>query len=161
MKKVINFFAMAVVVLSLGLTGCGKEDTAEPLNVDANKVATVKGIAHARLDQVTTSTSPQYAPSGTKVFLKVKYDALSSLAETGDYLMVTTVGSDGAFTFEKVPVANGGSTATISGDQFTASVKIADDKSQNQKFVVSNATASLLIGSTGFVALEYTGSAFE
>ena len=158
MKKVSNFFAVAVVVLSLGLTSCGKEDTAEPLKVDANKVATVNGIAHATLDQ--TSTSRQYAPSGTKVFLKVEYKALSSLAKDGVVLMETTVGSNGSFSFENVPTANGGSKATITGDQFTASVKTSGD-SQNQKFKADAATADLLVGSSAFVTLGYAGTAFE
>ena len=159
MKKVINFFAMAVVVLSLGLTGCGKEDTAEPLNVDAKKVATVKGIAHAKLDH--PSGSMQYAPSGTKVFLKVDYTELSSLAEGGVVLMEATITNNGSFTFENVPVSNEGSVVTISGDQFQATVKMTTDKNENQKFEANSTSASLEVGSTGFVTLSYIGTAFE
>jgi hypothetical protein len=158
MKKVFSFLAMAVV-LSLGLNSCGKEDTAEALNVDTSKVAKVTGFATAELDN--TNSSEEYVPSGTKVFLKVSYSALSSTAGGGTYLMETTIGANGAFTFENVPVSNDGTTATVTGDQFTYSVKTETAGSETKKFEAKDAPASLNVGSTGYVQLSYTGSTFQ
>lgn len=157
MKKVFSFFVLAAVVL---LTSCGKEDTAEALNVDASKVATVKGIAHAQIDQTNTGT--EYVPAGTKIFLKVNYSNLSSFANAGVYSMETTVGANGSFSFENVPVSNMGSSAVISGDQFTTSVKLSGDKTETQKFSVANQSVSLNVGSTGYVTMDYNfGSTFQ
>ncbi len=157
MNRIVIFFAS--IVLSVGLLSCSNEDPAEPMHVDSKNVATVKGIAHATLDEGKSDT--QYAPSGTKVFLKVSYSALSSLATTGDYLMETTVESNGAFTFKDVPVSNQGSSVSVSGDQFTASVRLADSKNETKKFSVSSQSVSLLVGSTGYVTLDYSGSKYE
>ena len=43
MKSVCNLFMMAVFALSLGLSGCVKEDPAKPLEVDWSRTATIKG----------------------------------------------------------------------------------------------------------------------
>ncbi|MDR1673155.1 MAG: hypothetical protein LBS09_06830 [Bacteroidales bacterium] len=167
MKK-NNFWVMATLVLSLGLNGCGKEDPAAELNVDRNKVATVSGIAHATLDGI--SIVKQYAPQGTKVFLKVEYTELSSGASTGVYLLETTVGASGKFEFQNVPVSNNGATVTITGDEFVHSYTMPNPslefpngtKNEMRKYHTSSVYASINVGSTAFVTLEYgTGSLFE
>jgi hypothetical protein len=74
--------------------------------------------------------------------------------------METAIGANGAFTFENVPVSNDGTTATVTGDQFTYSVKTATGN-ETQKFEAGDEDASLTVGSTGYVQLSYTGSKFQ
>ena len=160
MKKIFSFFALTAMVLSMGLTGCSNEDPAEPLVVNTNKTATINGIAHATLD--ATSTNVQYAPSGTKIYLKTKYsNLLSNGSTTNDYVVETTVGVNGEFS-ANVPVSDNGTAYTVVGDAFLAQKKFSSGNKPYKYTATPVASSSLQAGASGFVTVEYgDGELFE
>ena len=161
MKKVFSFFALAAIMLSTGLTGCSEEDPAKPLVVNTKNTASITGIAHATLD--ATDSEIQYAPSGTKIYLKTKYsNLLSGGSTTADYVVETTVGNNGNFSVN-VPVSDNGTTYSIVGDTFLAQKTLASDDKKPYKYTATATTSgSLQVGASAFVAVEYgAGTLFE
>ncbi len=160
MKKVFAFFALTAFVLSMGLTSCSNEDPASELVVNTGKSATINGIAHAKLD--ATSSDTQYAPSGTKVFLKTAYSNLIPGGSTTDYYVVeTTIGDKGAFSVS-VPVSDKGTVYSIQGNEFTTTKKESSTQSGTYKYSAAAIDSpSLQVGATGYVTFDYTDGAYK
>jgi len=111
MKKRI-FKCMAILALvSVGFASCSKEDPAEKVDFKSYSLeqGTIKGIAKCFSDERLAFNSPdvpQYAPSGTVLFLTVTYGALGiENATHGETVKLqATVGANGEFTFSDIPL---------------------------------------------------------
>ncbi|MDR2037197.1 MAG: hypothetical protein LBQ60_04670 [Bacteroidales bacterium] len=128
MKKVFSLLAMAAIVLSVGLSSCAKEDTADSLNVDLNRTATIKGKILINEDE--TKTEPTWsAPREVVISATVPYTSLNGNAAGGTYVIpssnISYTASTGEFTIT-APVGVSGSVVSVKLSQFTGSVRVAD-----------------------------------
>lgn len=121
MKKVFSFFALAAIVLSVGLNSCSKDDPADALNVDTERTATLKGKVLINANE----TDPRWsAPATVTITATVPYNSLNSKA-TGNYVVpkenITYTAATGEFTII-APVGVTGSTISVTLDQFPGTV---------------------------------------
>jgi hypothetical protein len=161
MKKVFSFFALAAVALSVGLTSCGKEDVAEPLNVDLNRTATVKGKILVNTDETKAAADQKWsAPGGVTLTATVPYSSLNGSAKTGDYVVaaekIQYSSSTGEYTIT-VPVGVNATTVTVKLAQFTGEVKrnvpgTTDTKTYSVIWSGSTGSVSVTPGTTGYIA---------
>lgn len=121
-----HLLSILAVVMVLGLTSCGKEDTATDLNVDLNRVATVQGKILINTDE-TISPARWSAPTSVKLIATVPYSSLNSGA-SGTYVIPQeniNYGSDGTFTIT-APVGVEGTAVTVKFEDFKGEVRVAD-----------------------------------
>ena len=105
MKKVNLIFASAAFALSVGLSGCAKEDPAKPLEINLNKTATIKGtVLYVENHSVTEPTYKAAPISGSDIKIKIPYSDLNSLYMGYDYYIVES---------KNISCSNGEFTATI------------------------------------------------
>ena len=117
MKKLFVPLAIIAVVFA----SCKKYETSESLDLSNLEKVVVKGTVYADLDE--TTTNPQFAPAGTKVYVSVPFRQYNPKADTGNWISEPFIlGSDGQFAIE-VPVLSKGVNAKISFEDFTYKVK--------------------------------------
>lgn len=160
MKKVFSFFALVAVVLSVGLTSCGKEDVAEPLNVDLNRTATVKGKILVNADETKDAVDQKWsAPSNVTLTATVPYRSLNGSA-TGTYVVASDKiqysSSTGEFSIT-VPVGINATTVTVKLAQFAGEVKkfvgvTTDTKTYSVIWSSSTDDIDVTPGTTGYLA---------
>jgi len=160
-KRIFACMAILALITSVSLTSCSKEDPAEAVNFESFNLptGTVSGIAHATMDG--TSSSIQYAPSGTKLILTVPYSSLGITGSTETYVTEATVGSNGTFTFSTPTKKDGSTTVTISGNSFKADYYNGTDR-KPRVYKTLGGTATLQPGGNAYIMVEYgSGSLFE
>jgi hypothetical protein len=127
MKSVSSLFVMAVVALSLGVSGCAKEDPAKPLEVDWNRTGTVKGTILINPDITKAADEQKYsapAITSSNFVVSIPYADLNAGAG-GTYIIkdkLTYNSSTGEFTVT-VPVGVGGARVTIKMSDFEGTLK--------------------------------------
>ena len=165
-RKFFKCMAFLALATSVGLTSCSKEDPAKA--VDFNNLAlekgSIEGIAFANYDK--SSDEPQYAPSGTAIFLTVSYDALGiENADNGETVQLqTTVGANGAFVFTNVPLNRYKATIVkVSGQPFVKGYTYQDGwedgkpvyATKKYTFTTSPSLTDLQPGGKNFVTITY------
>ena len=114
MKKVNLIFASAVFALTVGLSGCAKEDPAKPLEINKNQTATFTGkVLYINNTALTPQTWAAPALTSSDFMVTIDYKELNPLA-SGTYVVgnENVKYSNGVFTFD-APVALAGTTVTV------------------------------------------------
>jgi len=123
MKSVCNLFIMAVFALSLGLSGCAKEDPAKPLDIGSFKTATVEGTI-LYITDVTTGTTQKYSsPPTLEINASIPYSALKSGATGTYYIPKKDITYSGGKYTVTVPVGPSGANVTIIVSPFLGTQK--------------------------------------
>lgn len=123
MKRLINL-AVILLVLSQILSSCGKEELASPVELNSSQKATLTGLVYAQLNLLndTMVTKYEFAPSGTKIIVKIDARQLAvnppEDVEFTDLLYTTEVKADGSFSIE-LPAISKGLEATVIFNDFT------------------------------------------
>ena len=121
MKKILVLMSLISLALMITFTSCKKDD--EEVVADPLPEATITGLAEVELDW--TNTTPETAPSGTKVFASVWAGDLVETQIAGyDYQTFVYEGSingDGVYTI-KVPAKSSNAKATITFADFEEDV---------------------------------------
>ena len=167
MKNVSNFMVLAVIMLSLGLVSCVKEDPAKPLDVDWTRTAVVKGTLLYNTDLNKPLSEQKWsAPAITSdaFVVTVPYSSLNSGA-SGTYRVPNkdiSYNSNGEFSVT-VPVGVNATTITVKVSDFAGSRKLAGaDRAVDGiwSFTVGSnpRTVSLMPGQTGFITNWYVDS---
>ena len=154
MKRVFLFFVTAVITLSLGLTGCVKEDPAKALEVDLNRTATIDGrvLVFELEDEGIWSVAKSVPMSA-----RVRYTDLNEFAASGTYYTVDfQTDAFGEFKVD-VPVgANGSTRVEIRLHQFKSKVTPPVGDDINVIWGVENKTEWIRPGETRFIRWEIT-----
>ncbi len=115
-KNAFYLFAALLFMGIAGLTSCEKYVASTPYVINDSISATVSGFVKASLDLSNTTT--EYAPSGTKVFIKVSLQEYNPNAQAGEFkVYTTTVGTDGKYSFN-LPSNDNGVNFTIYAEDF-------------------------------------------
>ena len=115
MKKVFSFFAATAVMLSVGLSSCAEEDPAKPLEVDWDKVATVKGTIFYVPD---ANDNKLKASSNIKIRATIPYNSIfPGMGFSGNYVIpegkIDYSSSTGEYSFPVPVEATGNVTITV------------------------------------------------
>lgn len=148
---------MAAIVLSLGLSGCAKEDPANALDVDMNRTATINGTILVNADITKAPADQKYsAPAITNesFIVTVPYSALNSGAagtyvlpkdkitySSGKYVITVPVGVSNTQVTIKISDFTGSLKKTVSGADKTVDVIWKASAKQASKTVVAGETA--------------------
>lgn len=127
MKKLI--FPTFVMILFMGiiLSSCEKYEKSSSYTIDEESAvkATVEGIVRAELD--LTQPGMEFAPSGTKIYIKIAVNEYVPNAPEDRYkIFTTTVGGDGKYSIE-IPSSAKGVNFKIFGDTFRKNVTTSGD----------------------------------
>ena len=108
-------------IIAIVFASCKKYETSEELDLSTLEKVVVKGTVYADLDE--TTSNPQFAPAGTKVYISVPYTQYNPNAGSGNWISEPAIlNANGQFSIE-VPVLSKGINAKISFDDFTYTVK--------------------------------------
>ena len=117
MKKMIFLSLVLLAAFSLTfVTSCEKYEVSTPYEINDSITATLTGIVYADLD--LSEAGFEFAPSGTKLFIKVALTQYNPNSPAGEFkTYTTTVGSNGRYTF-KLPSHDKGVNYQIIPDEF-------------------------------------------
>lgn len=136
MKKVAIFSLAAVLFLGMALTSCEKYDVSTPYEINDSISATISGYVKAPLDY--SDDDEEFAPSGTKIYLKVELTEFNPNAPAGEFKTYsTTVGSNGMYEFT-LPSNENGVSFTIMAEDFRATQVLWDDSTDEVIFSAGN-----------------------
>lgn len=136
MKKNLFLSLTAILFVAIiSLTSCVKYVTSTPYVINDSITATVSGYAIAPLD--LSNSTDEYAPAGTKIYVKVSLDEYNPDAPSDQYKVYTaTVGSNGEYTFT-IPSTSKGVNFTIFGEDFRTSQVQFDGTTQDDVIFIS------------------------
>lgn len=117
MKKFIFYSVIAILFAGFAsLTSCEKYEQSTAYEINDSITATITGYVYADLD--LQDTDNEYAPSGTKIFVKIDLQEYNGNASANKQKVYsTTVGSDGKYSFT-IPSNDKGVTFTVVPEKF-------------------------------------------
>jgi hypothetical protein len=157
MRKLSLSLMTVLFSIALVFTGCAKDETASPVNVNMSKTATLKGYVNAQLDASSVKLERK---ANAQIKISVAYSALTNSSDqAGDWTKTVETDADGIFTVE-VPTTDAGVTVYYDPISFEATVPQTDPTpAKNTLFTYSKSNVSLVTGETQVVEFSYTATA--
>jgi len=153
MKRIIFYSLAAILAFSIAFTSCEKYEVSTPYEINDSITATITGYVKAPLD--LSDTDEEFAPSGTKIYLKVSLQEFNPNAPQGEFKTYsTTVGSDGTYSFS-LPSNDNGIDFTIIPEDFRTNQIQWDDSSEEVIFSANEHSSTVISNQTYIYDINY------